>query len=190
MHYIIKKGTPLFEKLWAIQHRIQAAHEEARKLAIKLRADPNYLLLETGYAAGMVKGLHFDKRPGDWKLCHREDTLCLYYPKDLFRNFMIRAQLSILPSVERMEIDRLIGYQHQQENPVRWQPFVGFSWYPDFILFRIPDKAFYTPIKGVESISKATYNELFVVNTTNIPVHKWGRNDRICVKSGFIVENC
>ncbi|RRB06290.1 hypothetical protein [Larkinella rosea] len=183
MRYIIKKGTPVFEKLWAIQHQIQAAHAEARKLAIELKADPTYLLLSTGYAAGMVEGLHFAKRPGDWKLCHKEGTVQLYYPKDMFRNFYQRVRLRQLPSVERMAIDQLIGYQHQQDNPVRWQPFVGFSWNDDFILVRIPDKAIYTPINGVKSIGQAAYDALYVINNTTIPVHRWGKNDRILIKN-------
>ncbi|GAB3317842.1 hypothetical protein GCM10027299_09250 [Larkinella ripae] len=184
MYHLISKSSPLFRKLGGLQRRIQAAHVEARKVAVEMGADPGYLLLGTGYAAGMLEGLHFAKRPGDWKLVHQEGSVSLYYPKDLLRTYSERRQLQKGPCVDRIELGEVIGYlPNPPGSLMRLQPFVGFSWYPNYILVHIPQNAFYTPIEGMESIDPARYDALYRINSTTIPVHKWGKNDRILIRT-------
>lgn len=66
MKFKVQKGTPLFEKLWEVQNKIQAAKESAVDFLKEKGLDSDEYYKKPYVMAGGIGAVSFPEKPDGW----------------------------------------------------------------------------------------------------------------------------
>jgi hypothetical protein len=109
MYYQIKKNSPLGKLITELQERVKASRMMTNKWTLK--QNDNFSskgMIEGGYLAGKILGIHFKECPDGWCLAKTGYT-GFFRPKKLSKNKKIIAQMESFPIISKEELNQLFG---------------------------------------------------------------------------------
>ncbi len=163
MKFKVKKGTALFDKLSAIQVKMNKAHKEAAKickeLGFKQFREKRFVF------SGGICSFHADKKPEGYAYAFGPNHPNDVFPKKNKANKAILERIEKLPVVEQEEVNSLINYDgwdsNENERGGRYVSLCpGFVFGKNNILIDVSENINYKPVKDMVEITVTEYKKL------------------------------
>jgi hypothetical protein len=158
MKYKILAGTGTFNKLSAIQKRIEEADRITKALVAEFGAE-EWLGNGYGYVAGDLIGIRFAQKPEGWTKI-RSNHSSFFCPKSSVKgNKDLLDRIAAIPKVMTWELNDCIGFKPQRVGLTQYTS-IGVKWGNEFHLVHVPEAADYTPLNDVIEILGSEYKRL------------------------------
>lgn len=158
MKYKILAGTDTFNKLLAIQKRMQEADGVIKALVAEFGAE-EWLGNGYGYIAGDLIGIWFAQKPDGWteiRSKHRN----FFCPKSSVKgNKPLLERIAAIPKVKTSELNECVGFKPQRVDLTQYNS-IGVEWGSEFHLIEVPDDADYTPLDDIIEVLGSEYKRL------------------------------
>jgi aconitase B len=154
MKYIIKKGTPLFDRLTTLKEKMKEVnkvrHEFLHQYADEIEYYERYHAIAGGIEAICFKS---NPDPKQWKKFDKDAFSPKKSAKELWDKFYG------LPYVHNNEFNDIIGFKKAfVGNRVVLRPALNIQ--DDYYLISVDTEIEYTPVEGMEEIKDSEYKEL------------------------------
>lgn len=163
MKYIIRKGTPLFEKLSEVKTKMNIAFEAAGKIIQRLGAVEYYQKYSPDIFYGGIDAIYFPNGNPDNKIFKAYkgggNGYNMFAPKiksELYK------EIEALPTIQNKEVNDLINFKQgfiRNTNRYLFRPSISFK--EDMVLISVDEDKEYTPVADMEEIKAEEYYKFY-----------------------------